>query len=290
MKEQIELHASDAIEAGSLEDGLTLLTMLVEMVESQAGQAVSLEDRWLAEAPGIAKKFIYHVHSAYKLYSGSSLSLKDHEHAFVPHGSICVLARAALETFVTFGYVYGIADREIGYFRYLTWRLSGLNDRQGFVAEDTAAQGRRSQEAQMITLLLAEIQAHPHFAKIPKDHAGKVTGKKREWRPHGWHVLASECGIHAQYFDETYDYFCSYSHASYLAVLQTSQADLATERVMAQTMVLTLNLFMTYFAKFYGALFPRAAEVLKRYEDTEAFKTWHRPKSEWDKRYGPEVV
>ena len=59
---------------------------------------------------------------------------------FVDHASVKVIARAALETYLVFFYLYGNSDRSLSEFRHKTWRLGGLADRQKY--HTSTEQGR----------------------------------------------------------------------------------------------------------------------------------------------------
>jgi hypothetical protein len=195
-----------------------------------------------------------------------------------------------METFVTFGYVYGAPDRDTRYFRFMVWKAAGLSDRQSFKASVPKYHAILATEAAEIKQLLTEIQAQPHFQTLDKAGKGFITGKRIEW--HGgksWAKIAGECGIHSGYFQVLYDYMCSYSHASFLAVLQMGQADFEQEKSMATSMLMALNVFMCHFAVTYVKLFPETEAAFKRHEQSAVFKRWHFDKATLATQYGPEL-
>lgn len=271
-----------------MEHAQQLLTLLIEMVNAQGGTPIPTGASWMADRQTLAKKFIYHMHTAHQLLNGSTLVSRALVHEFVPYASIFVVVRAALETFVTFGYIFANVDDEVSRFRHLTWKASGLNDRQGARARTASEAAKLAEEGVEIERLLAEIKGHPQFKTFAADGQGKLT-KKRDWRAGvGWPTLASGIGIHKKFFAEQYDFACSYSHASYLAVMQLSQADKNRERAMALSMLLTANAFIAHFVHLYSGIFPSAKSILEVSPSRRAYGFWMRPKDQYTKIYGPE--
>lgn len=271
----------------ALKHGAEFLAMLEDLIQALDQVAIAEGDSWLYHGHTISKKFFFHVHAAYALLPGVTIPGVGLD--VLPFGSIFAIVRAAIETFVTFGHVYGAEDPDERYFRFLIWTAAGLNDRQSFNATTREAQEVIAAEALEIQRLLAEIQAHPRFQGLDKEARGRITGKRIEWRgAKSWAQLASESGIHSGYFQQLYGFLCSYSHASYMAVLQIGQAPPEKEREMAVSILMALNVFMCQFAVIYARLFPQAEKVLEPYRRTKAFNSWFRDKSFWDSWYGPE--
>lgn len=265
-----------------------LLALLVELMEAQGGQPRDDERAWLLDVQPLAKKFIYHLHSARQLCDGSTLLVNGAPHDFVSHGSVAVLVRAAIETFVTFGHVFANSDERVSEFRHLVWRACGLNDRQKFMAQNESNRVKLLKEGDEIAAWLKEAEAHPVFKALDKEQRRRIL-KSREWRAGaGWPVLASGVGIHKLYFAQVYAYICSYSHASYLASMQMGQTDFEQELRFTGSLLQMANIFMAHFAVLYASLFPRAQAALDQSSARELVMWWRITKESHSNIYGPE--
>lgn len=209
-------------------------------------------------------------------------------HHLVSHGSVAVLVRAAIETFVTFGHVFANSDESVSEFRHLVWRACGLSDRQQFTTQNEENREKLMSESEEIASWLKEAEAHPVFQVLPKEQRSRIQ-KKREWRAGvSWADLASDVGIHRHYFAQIYAFICSYSHASYLASMQMGQTDLEQARRFAETLLQMANIFMAHFAVLYATVFPRAQAVLDKSSSREAVKWWRVTKEAHSRIYGSE--
>jgi hypothetical protein len=109
---------------------LKLLETLIKVIEANKGVPAGPDDRVL-DAEGLALKFFGHACSAIYLYTGTTVP--EIMASLFDVGSINVLGRAALETFLVFHYVFvdPSSDQERD-LRYLSWLLAGLLERQEF--------------------------------------------------------------------------------------------------------------------------------------------------------------
>src|SRR3990172_5091399 len=105
-----------------------LLKVLIEVTEANKGVVAGHDDRVL-DAEGLALKFVFHAASALYLYR--STSLPEFGASFFDPGSVNVLSRTALETFLVFNYVFvePQSDEERDC-RYMTWVLGGYLERE----------------------------------------------------------------------------------------------------------------------------------------------------------------
>jgi len=90
------------------EDYIKLLETLIKVAEANKGTALGEDDR-LLEAEGLCKKFIGHSASSLYLFGSTTLpgvKVTDRGIGFFDPGSINVLGRAALESFLVFHYVF----------------------------------------------------------------------------------------------------------------------------------------------------------------------------------------
>lgn len=243
-------------------DYAALLEICVEMVEMQRGQPIEPGQGWTNDRQALAKKLIYHLSTIRSLRMGSVLLAGGQEHQFVDHGSMTILIRAVVENFIVFAWIFGSGSSETAKFRHSVWRYAGLRDRlgrQAITEQGRAVQAREGPEAEK---LLIEIKAHPGFKALSNGQQKAITGRS-DWKlGKSWGELAVEVGLSAGYFKAVYSYLCDYSHTSYAAALQVSQADVKAQSSMAKSMTGVANLCMAHFANVYAALFVSALELL----------------------------
>jgi len=277
----VTMSMNGARRAAQGRDYSTLLSLFIRLVDSQTGRKIPAGDAWLNDAQVLATKLFQHLVSMQSLANGATV---DHKGApsifFIDHASVKVVARAALETYLVFFYLYGSSDLSLCEFRHKTWKLGGLADRQKF---DIFMQEHRDvllRERVSIERLTNEIEGSPHIT----DYSAKQRIKllEGEWRTgSGWADLGKSAGFHEAYFRNIYSYLCGYSHASYLSALQVGQARSLNDQTMLTHFVLGIGVvLMAHFAFSYSSRFESASAVLNA--DSEAKAIAER----W--RFGPE--
>ena len=181
---------------------------------------------------------------------------------FVDHASVKVIARAALETYLVFFYLYGNSDRSLSEFRHKTWRLGGLADRQKY--HTSTEQGREvlDREKKELEELRAEIESSPYLLTYTNKQRKKLIDG--DWRTgRGWTDLGISAGFHEKYFKNIYGYLCGYSHSSYLSALQVGQAHSIDDQQMLTQSILGIGVvLMAHFAFSYSSAFSDANAVL----------------------------
>ncbi len=244
-------------------DYSTLLDLFIRLVESQAGTKIEEGSAWLNDAQVLAIKLFRHLVSMRALASGATVATASGQTVFfVDHASVKVVARAALETYLVFFYLYGTADQSLRQFRHKTWQLGGLADRQRFHA--TTQQGHEvlSSEKKRMEELRSEIEMLPHLKQYTDRQRKKLLSG--EWRiGNGWADLGAHAGFHEKYFDNIYGYLCGYSHSSYLSALQVGQAKSIEEQQALTQSILGIGVvLMAHFAFTYSSSFSNAERVL----------------------------
>lgn len=262
-------------------DYSTLLDLFIRLVQSQAGKKIEPGGEWLNDAQTLAVKLFRHLVSMQTLAAGATVEQDGVPTLFfVDHASVKVVARAALETYLVFFYLYGGPDRALSEFRHKTWHLGGLADRQQFHTSTDEHRAVLTSEKQRIDQLRAEIESSPHIqAYTGKQHVKLLEG---EWRiGKGWSDLSANAGFHAKYFKNIYGYLCGYSHSSYLSALQVGQAQSIEDQQMLTQSILGIGVvIMAHFAFSYSDAFSSAGEVLAANPDAK------RVAEKW--RFGPE--
>ncbi len=259
-----------------------LLDLFIRLVDSSAGQKITPDTRYLYDAQTLAEKLFRHLVSMQMLASGSMVTQEGVPSLrFIDHASVKVVARAALESYLVFFYIYGCADRSLSEFRWKTWQLGGLADRQKFHVSVNAHRDKLAAEKAVIDQLKADIQHSPYFREYRKDHRLRLL--KGEWRfGKGWANLGQEAGFHPKYFSDVYSYLCGYSHSSYASALQVGQARSIDDQKMLTQAILGIGVvIMAHFAFAYSRLFDSASSMLEANPKAkEIAKTWQFGKNE----------
>lgn len=241
-----------------------LLQLLIDVTEANKGVAGDDDDRVL-DAEGLALKFVFHAASALYLYR--STSLRELGMSFFDPGSVNVVCRAALETFLVFHHVFveptSDQDRDC---RYRAWVLAGYLERQGFPVWSAEGKAVLEREARLIGPLTDRLKANAAFGRLPTGHQKKLL--KGEWRLRSWTEIGRSAGLHDVNAKVFYSYLCGYAHAGNLSILQMRQADTAESQrsLCASSMTLVL-IAMANMVKSYCAVFPKAMVRLNQEPD-----------------------
>lgn len=244
-------------------DYSTLLDLFVRLVESQAGIEIEDGGAWLNDAQALAIKLFRHLVSMRALAAGATVETSGgHKVSFLDHASVKVVARAALETYLVFFYLYGSADRSLSKFRHKTWLLGGLCDRQRYHVSTQEGHDVLAREKRQIEVLQSEIGMLPQLSEYTNKQRKKLLGG--EWRiGNGWADLGAQAGFHGKYFDNIYSYLCGYSHSSYLSTLQVGQAkSIEDQQKLTQTILGIGVVLMAHFVFSYASTFSNAETVL----------------------------
>lgn len=255
-----------------------LLNLIVELTNFQAGKAIPVGALWMNDAQVLALKFYYHLASLHVLVQPVEVAMPQDTASHIDHGSVLVLARAALETFLTFAHVFGCGESNLREFRHMTWRCAGLLDRQKLRASARRPENKQKlvDERANIETLRAEMQAHSLWLQhSEKEHGAFLKGDWRAGR--GWAAIGVEAGFHPVHIRDLYSYLCGYSHTSWLSILQIRDArNLSQQAAMTAMSVSIVCVLMSFFALLYVALFPDAEYVLAAHpEATALVRKWN---------------
>lgn len=255
----------------------TLLDLFIELVQSQAGNKIVPGEGWLNDAQTLSIKLFRHLVSMHVISTGSTI-----EHSGVPvvffidHASVKVIARAALETYLVFYYLFGGKDRALSKFRHNTWVLGGLIDRQSsYVSIDEHRAVLSSEKKQIEELKLAISKSDLLKSFTPNQQGQLLKGK---WRVgNGWADLGVNAGFHKKYFDNIYSYLCGYSHSSYISAMQVGQAQSIEDQESLTSSILGIGtVIMAHYAFSYSKTFDSAIEVLNKNTAAKAIaEKWH---------------
>ena len=244
-------------------DYSTLLDLFIRLVQSQTGKQIEPGEEWLKDAEILATKLFRHLVSMQTVAAGATVERDGIATVFfVDHASVKVIARAALETYLVFFYLYGNSDRSLSEFRHKTWHLGGLTDRQKYYIFRQQDREVLTREKKKIEKLRVEITASPHFLTYTNKQQEKLIDGN--WRiGGGWADLSISAGFHEKYFKNIYGYLCGYSHSSYLSALQVGQAQSIEDQQMLTQSILGIGVvLMAHFAFSYSSAFSAANAVL----------------------------
>ena len=241
----------------------TLMDLFFQLVESQNGRAVEAGQEWRNDGQVLAIKLFRHLASMQCLAGGATGRAPDgQEFPFVDHASVHVLARAALETYLVFYYIFETNDLELSHFRHRTWHLSGLMDRQRYNVFSDEAREICTLERDIIERLKSEIEESPQFHEFSRRQRNELLAGN--WRiGRAWRDLGVRAGFHEAYFKNIFNYLCGHSHSSYASSLQVGQAQTLEDQVMLTESTISVGVvIMAHFAFTYPRVFPDADPVL----------------------------
>ncbi|MBN1928329.1 MAG: hypothetical protein JW764_02130 [Chlorobiaceae bacterium] len=175
-------------------------------------------------------KFIYHLASILTLEQGSVFSRTDITKRAYDYSSVMVLFRSALETFLTYFYLYCDAKNEDEItFRFYNWYIDGLNFRQSVnVSFSSELQEKKKQERIEIANLIEVIRGTATFGAL-SDKQKKVVVEKCQWiRPHWADILVST-GVGQYWAKKFYAMYSAYAHTNSLSIIQFKDATARNE-------------------------------------------------------------
>lgn len=263
-----------------------LLSLVVDVVNARSGMPIAAGMEWQNDCHVLAKQLVLHLHTVRSVAAGTTIQVDGAFVPFIDHGSVKVLARAALENYIVLSFLFRPDDAQISRFRHSVWRFAGLNDRQRRVS--ITDEGREKLRVEQVDLskLREEIELHAEFGKLTK--AQRAALNKGDWSlgvP--WHELAVEAGLHRRYFKNLYNYLCDYSHSSYAASLQVGQAvDIVDQRTLASSMLGALKMLMAHLIHLFADKVDLAKAVLDASQFNTLAARWHFSPDKFDSIYG----
>ncbi len=183
--------------------------------------------------------------------------------------SIDILARAAMEAFLVFHHIYySPSTGDEGEFRYRTYKVIGLAERQGLPEGTFEHQKQKDEEKKRIEGIIGSLEANPIFKNLTqRQKKGIATGHQRDlWRWDSntnrilfWSEIAVDAGLSKMMAQRMYSYLSGHAHSGSLSVLQTQQAVVRKEveklitPSLDTTKILTANMINEYTAIFKDA-------------------------------------
>jgi hypothetical protein len=236
-----------------------LLRALQRAIQGNKGVQTDPDERIL-DAEGLAIKCLFHASSCLQLYGGTTLQPGAKVLDAASHG---VLARATIESLLTFRYVFvdpeGDPAKEL---RHLSWVLADLQDRQEFEVTEPAHHEQLARERSHIENLQTRIRANVAFQKLGLKQQRAVL-ERGQWRDESWTDIGLTAGLSRRHAEQAYRYLCSFAHSGSLSVLQVRQAKSPSDQaLLAEGALRLVNVAVAYMVTAYCAFFPRAAQAL----------------------------
>jgi len=253
----------------------TLMELMILVINSRMNMPVEPEMEFLNDFQTLSLKLFKQLCSTKSVSLGCVFQSKTGlAYEFIDQGSVSILARASIETFLTLHWLFS-GDLELSRFRHRVWQYAGLTDRVGHTA--TTDEGRvkqasaREQQAELLLL----IQSSEHFIKHSTKEQNQLL--KGNWRVGwSWGEEAVRAGFHRKYFDNVYGYLCGYSHSNYISVMQIGQAqDLPTQARMTEAGLQISVHIMSHFIHLYASTFSPASDLLNASESRPIVDVWH---------------
>jgi hypothetical protein len=198
--------------------------------QSIKGIPIPKDDDSLRFIEPLLKKTLNHIISAYNLYGGIKFVYERKQYNTVDFSSIAVLTRAAIESYLTFHYLYiSSNDKSEKRFRFLRWDLAGYIERESFPIPDydiqmkKAAEEILSEEKILKYKVYNELKDTDEFKRLDNKFKHKIFDTSN-WRiEKGWITLAKEANLAPIRFKHIYNFLCSFSHTGRLGIIQIQQ-------------------------------------------------------------------
>jgi hypothetical protein len=245
------------------EDYSLLLDVLLRCIESNKGVESGSDGRILV-AESLAIKLFKHSATIKYLYEGTPIV--NAKFRFFDLASLNVIARTIIENYLVFHYIFiQPQDNEDGDFRYYSYRLSGLIERQTFAVQSPQGNKMLSEELKIIEKLIIQLNSNQYFLKLSKEYREKII-KRGEWRLLSWKEIGLTANLSESIAKDFYKYLCGYSHSGNLSAIQLHEtlydhkekplfdATLSLIKIAIANMILSYSQYFPKVQTFYDNL------------------------------------
>lgn len=263
---------------------IKLLETLIKVAEANKGTVLG-EDNRLLEAEGLFKKFIGHAASALYLFGSTTLpniKITDRGISFFDSGSINVLGRAALESFLVFHYVFiePRSDDEKD-FKYYSWLHASYIDRQKFPSRSEEGKKQLNNEKKTIDALKEKINNNSVFKQLDKEKKEKLLRKMEkgawrlqwqngQWVTKSWSNIGVSAGLSEILAKQFYGHLCAYAHSGCQSAQQVGNAETAdTQKALCVATMKLIMIAMANMIKAYCQMFEKSKDVIQKDEDAK---------------------
>ncbi len=246
------------------EDYEKLLALLSRVLA--ANNYISVRDandrERLSIARGLTNKFIEHAVTILHLSRGTSLDLPSFKYRLVDCASIDVLARASLEAFLVFHYVfYAPTTKEEKNYRYWAYKAAGIAERENAPASTKEYGQKQAAEKKELDKLRERLKSNTVFQSLTDNQKKQIL--RGRWKLPSWRAIAIDAGLSEMIASHMYSSLAGCAHSSMLSVVQMVEAHRdREEKELVNTSMGIMNVVMARMISEYCELFPQAKQVL----------------------------
>jgi hypothetical protein len=253
-----------------------LIAATIEICNAIDGQPVPEGDISLKYAEGLGRKVIRHIVSVWRLKQAFALQFEGKRfQEEVDLGSIAILTRSALETYLVFHHIFieptSSPQHEL---RFLSWHLAGFIERTKMEEPNEEFKGKWLFEKEEVTRISTKLKSLPEFLRLTDKQQKDIL--KGDWRMRiPWNQLAINAGFSKDFFAEQYRFLSGYAHAGRLSVMQIQQADTLQKQIdLSRSFVAILMLVIPKFVTDYIKLIPHFENINLRKEHLSLIENW----------------
>jgi len=250
-----------------------LIDILAQVISAVAVSSVAdpAERERKTDAHNLANRFIQYAMTVLHLSNDrNSVNLPSFgDIRVLDPASIDILARAAMEAFLVLHHVYcSPPSGDEGGFRYWTYKVIGLAERQSLPEGTFEHQKQKDEEKKRIEAIIGTLAANPIFKQLTqKQKEGITTGHQKDlWRWDSntkrvlsWSEIAVDARLSKMMAQHMYSHLSGHAHSGSLSVLQTQQAvvNKEVEKLVTPSLdmmkILTANMIKEYTTIFKDA-------------------------------------
>lgn len=217
------------------------------------------------DAEILSQKLFRHAVTAYALSEGTRTHIDgiNGEVAFVDWPSVYVLARACMEAYLVFWYIFvEPANENESEFRYRAWVLSGATRRQSFPALTDEAKNQLVRDKRAIESMCTYIQNNTFFHQLSTKNQRAVL-EGGNWHPGISLSKIAEVAIGRQWGASIYSFLCEHVHAGGLSAAQFRQTASDEENLqMVDGALAIIAIVLALMTERAAEKFPKVAKVL----------------------------
>lgn len=221
----------------------------------------------------LAVKLFFHAVTSFALWTQHTkvqVAGMDVQVHFIDWSSIEVLARACVETYLAFHYLYIEPDTDDELeFRYNAWMLAGFAKRESFPVTTDKARKQFAIDARVNEKHRKRIRKTAHFQRLsPKVQDRVLEG--RNWHPGRTLSQMASRVFGPEWGPALYALGSSHAHSDALSVVQIKQSGSleATQR-LADGAMSQIGITLAHMTTDYSRRFVKARKVLAKHPDRQ---------------------
>lgn len=202
------------------DDFVLALDILINFIDYLSDIKVNLSERFEYFEVQLVKLALVSKSLA-KLFEGVDLNLNGKSVSFPDLSSIYILKRAQLENYMIFYYLYeDDMDDNQAVFRYLLYKVSGLNNRQKFKTDDIEELNRvKDKEKKVINELKLRIKENDYFMSLNLRDRKRIL-KSLPAKEMSWESLFKDSILNSDLFFTQWKLYSNYAHSEQISSMQ----------------------------------------------------------------------